>query len=338
MISPMKKIIVLGGTGFVGAHVCEKLVSDGWEVTVPTRRRVKAQAVQHLPNLTVLELDVNDEAALTRAVTSHDALVNLVAILHGTQEAFERTHVALPRKIAKACLAAGVKQVVHVSALGADALQPQKLPSMYLRSKSEGEAVLMQAAAGAGADAAGRAGFDLSILRPSVIFGAEDKFINVFAKLQRAFPVMPLAGAGARFQPVWVEDVATAVVRCLAGVSQAPSPRIIEAVGPEVFTLKQLVQLSAQLAGIGGGFGRPVFALPDWAARIQAKLMSLAPGEPVMSDDNLDSMKVDNVATGQHPGLDSLGIIASALQPIAQDYLNSSNLKTGLMGLRSRSH
>ena len=332
----MKKIIVLGGTGFVGAHVCEKLVRDGWAVTVPTRRRIKATNIMHLPNLTVLELDVNDEAALARAVAGQDALVNLVAILHGSKDAFERTHVALPRKIAKACLAGGVSQVVHVSALGADALQPERLPSMYLRSKSEGEAVLMQAASGAGAS--GQAGFDLSVLRPSVIFGAEDKFINVFANLQRMLPVMPLAGATARFQPVWVQDVAQAVVGCLAGASKAASPRIIEAVGPEVFTLKQLVQLSAQLAGIGGGFGRPVFALPDWAARVQAKLMSLAPGEPVMSDDNLDSMKVDNISSGQLPGLASLGIIASSLQPIAQEYLNGRNIRTGLMGLRSRAH
>jgi uncharacterized protein YbjT (DUF2867 family) len=330
----MKKIIVLGGTGFVGAHVCEKLVRDGWDVTVPTRRRVNATDIMHLPNLTVLELDAHDEAALTRAVAGHDALINLVAILHGTQEAFQRTHVDLPRKIAKACLAGGVQQVVHISALGADAVQPGKLPSMYLRSKSEGEAVLMQAAAGA----AGQAGFDLSILRPSVIFGAKDKFINVFAKLQRIFPVMPLAGASARFQPVWVQDVAQAVVSCLAGASKAASPRIIDAVGPEVFTLKELVQMSAQLAGIGGGFGRPVFALPEWAGRLQAKVMGLAPGEPVMSDDNLDSMKVDNVATGQQPGLASLGIIASALQPIAQEYLNARSVHSGLMGVRSRSH
>jgi NADH dehydrogenase len=316
----MKKIFVLGGTGFVGAHVCEKLVSDGWEVTLPTRRRANADQLKHLPNLTVLELDVHNEAALTHAVAGHEALVNLVAILHGTQAAFERTHVALPRKIAKACLANGVKQVVHISALGTDALQPQTLPSMYLRSKGEGEAVLIQAATGAGA-AVGHAGFDLSILRPSVIFGAEDKFLNVFAKLQKIFPVLPLAGADAQFQPVWVQDVATAVVRCLAGASPDASPRTIELVGPEVFTLKQLVKLAGQSAGLGGGFGRPVFGLPDWAARLQAKLMGLAPGEPVMSTDNLDSMKVPNVATGKYPGLDSLGITASALQPIAQGYL-----------------
>jgi len=317
----MKKIFVSGGTGFVGTHVCEKLVREGWHATVPTRRAVNAKAIKLLPGLTVLELDVHDEAALTRAVAGHDALVNLVAILHGTQAAFEHVHVALPQKIARACLANGVAQVVHVSALGADSLQPELAPSMYLRSKSEGEAVLVQAATGGNAADAAQAGFDLSILRPSVIFGAEDKFLNMFAKLQKLLPVVPLAGAGARFQPVWVEDVASAVVRCLDGVSTQPSPRVIEAFGPEIFTLKQLVQMAAQLSGSGGGLGRPVIPLPGWAARLQATVMGLAPGEPMMSLDNLDSMKVDNVATGKHPGLDSLGITAAAVQPIAKQYL-----------------
>lgn len=317
----MKKIIVLGGTGFVGAHVCEKLVREGWQVTVPTRRRANADAVKHLPGLTVLELDAHDEAALTRAVAGHDALVNLVAILHGDQATFEHVHVALPKKIAHACLAGGVAQVVHVSALGADSLQPNKSPSLYLRSKGEGEAVLLQAAVGGGAGAASHAGFDLSILRPSVIFGEGDKFLNLFAKLQKVFPMMPLAGASARFQPVWVQDVANAVMSCLKGVSTHPSPRIIEAVGPDVYTLKELVQLSAQLSGVAGGLGRPVIALPAWAGRLQAKMMGLAPGEPLMSVDNLDSMKVDNVASGKLPGLASLGITASALKPIAQQYL-----------------
>lgn len=317
----MKKTLVLGGTGFVGAHVCEKLVREGWQVTVPTRRRSNATQVMHLPGLTVLELDVHDEAALTRAVAGQGALVNLVAILHGDQVAFEHVHVALPQKIARACLAGGVSQVVHVSALGADSLQPNKAPSMYLRSKGEGEAVLLQAAEGGSAGAAAHKGFDLSILRPSVIFGEGDKFLTLFAKLQRLFPLMPLAGAAARFQPVWVEDVANAAVACLKGASGQPSPRIIEAVGPEMLTLKEIVQLSAQASGVAGGSGRPVIALPAWAGRLQATLMGLAPGAPLMSLDNLDSMKVDNVATGKWPGLESLGIKASALLPIARQYL-----------------
>jgi NADH dehydrogenase len=132
-----------------------------------------------------------------------------------------------------------------------------------------------------------------------------------------------LAGAEAKFQPVWVQDVATAVVRCLAGASTQPSPRVIEAFGPEILTLKQLVQISAQLSGAGGGMGRLVIPLPAWVGRLQATLMGMAPGEPMMSPDNLDSMKVDNVASGKHPGLDSLGIKSSALRPIARQYLGS---------------
>lgn len=317
----MKKILVLGGTGFVGAHVCEKLIREDFTVTLATRRRSNANHLIHLPGLTVQEFNVHDEAALTRAAAGHDGVVNLVAILHGTQADFEKTHVALPKKLAHACVSAGIKQVVHVSALGANALQPESAPSMYLRSKGEGEAVLNQAALGAGAGAAAQAGFDLSILRPSVMFGEGDKFINLFAKLQQVLPFMPLAGAAARFQPVWVQDVATAVVRCLKGASAQASPRVIEVAGPDVFTLKELVQIAGQLSGAAGGDGRPVIPLPGWAARLQATLMSFAPGVPLMSVDNLDSMKVDNVASGKLPGLASLGITASALKPIAQQYL-----------------
>jgi NADH dehydrogenase len=319
----MKKVIVLGGTGFVGSHVCEKLIREDWQVTVLTRRLSNAEKIKHLPGLTVLEVDVHDEPALTRAVVGHDALVNLVAILHGSQIAFEHAHVALSKKIARACLAAQVTRVVHLSALGADALQPEKSPSMYLRSKGEGEAVLIQAATGGSAGAGADTGFDLSILRPSVIFGAGDKFLTVFAKLQKLVPVVPLAGASAKFQPVWVEDVAHAVLRCLADHGHTASPRTIELVGPDVFTLKQLVQISAQVAGLMAGLGRPVISLPEWAGRLQAKLLELAPGEPLMSLDNLDSMKLDNVSTGKLPGLTSLGITASALKPIAQQYLRS---------------
>lgn len=337
----MEKIIVLGGTGFVGAHVCEKLVRQGWRVTVPTRRRLHASHLLHLPSLTVLELDVHDEAALTQAVAGHDAVVNLVAILHGTQTDFDRVHVALPQKLARACVAAGVKRVVHVSALGANARQPETAPSMYLRSKGQGEAVLTQAAAGAVAGAGAGTGFELTCLRPSVIFGAEDKFLNLFAKLQKMLPVMPLASAGARFQPVWVEDVATAVVRSLASDRRAcagsMSP-VFELCGPQVFTLKELVQLSAQLSGVRGGRGRPVIALPSWLGRLQARLMALVPGQPLMSVDNLDSMRVDNVASGQWPGLPDLGITPAALRPIAQDYLTNNQPDRGLPGLRLKAH
>src|ERR1035437_10211867 len=335
----MKKVMVLGGTGFVGAHVCEKLVRQGWHVTVPTRRRSNARHLLHLPLVTVLELDVHDAAALAHALVGHAALVNLVAILHGTQAAFDKVHIMLPGTLARACVAVGVKKIVHISALGANAQQPQTAPSMYLRSKGQGEAVLMQAAS-AGAGPGEQAAFDLTILRPSVIFGGEDKFLNVFAKLQQVLPIMPLACANARFQPVWVEDVANAVVRSLE-CGAAPGvhvPALLELCGPDIFTLRELVQLSAQLSGVCEGRGRPVIALPLWLGRLQAAFMSLAPGEPVMSRDNLDSMTMDNVASGKLPGLQSLGITPSALRPIAQDYLTQNQPGSGLQGIRRRSH
>jgi NADH dehydrogenase len=311
----MKKIFVLGGTGFVGTQVCKKLAALGLQITVPTRQKNGVGTVSALPGVTVVAVDVHDEAALTRALAGHDAVVNLVAILHGSPSAFERVHVALPRKLLRACLAHGVQHLVHVSALGVNGAQPDNAPSEYLRSKGRGEAVLLHSDKP-------HPQLDVRVIRPSVIFGAADKFLNMFAKLQQVFPVMPLAGAQARFQPVWVDDVAEAVVRCLQMPrGAAKGAHVIEACGPEVFTLKELVQLSARVRGINGGKGRPVIALPRWMAYVQASLMELAPGEPLMSRDNLESMKTDNVATGAVPGLESLGIQAAALEPIARTYL-----------------
>ncbi len=322
----MKNVLILGGTGFVGSHVCEKLVRAGWNVTVATRRRSHARHVMHLPSLTVQELDVHDAAALARAATGQDAVVNLVAILHGTQAAFDKAHVELPQKIAAACTSAGVGKLVHISALGVNVQKPGAPPSMYLRSKSLGEAILL----------ASCSQLALTILRPSVIFGAGDKFLNVFASLQKVFPFMPLAGAEARFQPVWVEDVAAAVVKSLersgAGV------QTLEACGPEVFTLKQLVEISAKLAGVNAGQGRPVFGIPGWAATLQARMMEMMPGAPLMSRDNLASMQVANVATPGMPDLSALGIQPAALQPIARDYLSQGSPWHDLLGVRLRSH
>lgn len=317
----MKKILVLGGTGFLGRHICEKLTRLSYRVTVPTRRSENAKPIQHLPLLDVIEADVHDPAALAQLVAGHDAVINLVAILHGNAAAFERTHVALPKLLAQVCVQAGVQRLVHVSALGA-ALDA---PSMYQRSKAQGEAVLQAA------------GLDLTILRPSVMFGAEDKFLNLFVKLQKIFPVMPLAGAATRFQPVWVEDVAQAMVNSLRRLDQgADKPRsaVYEAYGPDVFTLKQLVQLAGAWAGIRHGRGRPVLALPMALGKLQAALMRLLPGEPLLSRDNLDSMQVDNVASGQLPGLAGLGVTPSALAAVAPLYLGQQSAAAHLLALR----
>ena len=337
----MKNVLVLGGTGFVGAHVCEKLIRAGLRVTVPTRRAVNARNILHLPALTVLERDVHDEAALTQAMEGVDAVVNLVAILHGSPAAFEWVHRALPEKIARACVAQGVRQLVHVSALGTDYQKPQACVSNYLRSKGEGEAALMRILGWPQANAtdALRPHTGLAVLRPSVIFGAQDQFLNVFAKLQKWFPVMPLAGADAKFQPVWVEDVAAAVVRSvLRGLSGPPSWQVFELVGTKVYRLRELVQLAARLSGVNGGRGRPVIGLPRWAGKVQAAVLGLLPGQPLMSADNLDSMQADNVATGQYPALQALGITPTALAAIAPQYLVANPEKTGRLAIRHRAH
>lgn len=310
----MSKVLVLGGTGFVGRHVCEKLQRAGWSVTVPTRRAVNAASVQHLPRLTVIEADVHDPAALARLLPGHDAVVNLVAILHGSEAAFERIHVELPRKIAAACLASGVRRLVHVSALGV----AEDGPAKYQRSKARGEALLRAA------------GLDLTVLRPSVIFGAGDRFLNLFAQLQAVFPVMPLAGASARFQPVWVEDVACAVVACLQDATTVG--HTYDCAGPDVLTLADLVRL----AGRHGSRVRPVLPLPMALGRLQALMMELAPGEPLMSRDNLDAMRVDNVATGQHPGLAALGITPASVHAIAPGYLGQRGVRSGLLKARAQ--
>jgi NADH dehydrogenase len=308
----------LGGSGFVGRHVCEKLARLGWHITVPTRRAVNAAGVQSLPGLTVIEASVHKEADLVRLMPGHDAVVNLVAVLHGSEKRFESVHVDLPGKIASAMKKAGVPRLVHVSALGAD---PQG-PSMYQRSKARGETVLHNA------------GLQLTILRPSVIFGAEDKFLNLFADLQAVAPFMPLAGSGTRFAPVWVADVARAVAVCL----QKPDTigQTYELCGPDVLTLGELVKLAGQWAGVNQGRGRPVIGLPMWVGWLQAAAMELAPGEPLMSRDNLASMKVDNVATGKLPDLSDLGISAASAAGVAPSYLGHRGPRSRMNGWRER--
>lgn len=309
----MQKILVLGGTGFVGRHVCEALTRAGLQVTVATRRAKHASVVQTLPGLEVLEADVHQEAELARLLPGHGAVVNLVAVLHGTQRQFQQVHVDLPAKLVRAMAAAGVDRLVHVGALGASA----DGPSNYLASKHAGEQVVRQS--------------DLSwtVLRPSVVFGAEDRLLNTFATLQSVAPFVPLAGADTRFQPVWVGDLARAVVQCL--LKPQTGGQVYEIGGPDTYTLADMVRVAGRLSGNP----RPVIGLPVALGYFQAAFLQCLPGVPLMSTDNLRSMEVDNLPSGQYPGLSDLGITASALEPVAALYLDGQGKADPLLRVRA---
>lgn len=313
-----QRILILGGTGFVGRSVLERLVrrnaGGGGVLRVPSRRPSRAAHLRHLPTVELLAADVNNPAVWQGLLKGMDAVINLVAILHGDARSFHQAHVEIPRQLAAACREAGVRRVLHVSALGVG----DQAPSEYLRSKAAGEAVLKAA------------GLDLTVLRPSVIFGAHDRFMNLFATLQRVAPVVPLAGAAAQFQPVWVDDVAAALVQALD--QDSTIGQTLECAGPQCLTLRQLVQA----AGLWSGHPRPVWPVPDWAGRLQAGLMQLLPGEPLMSLDNLRSMQVPNVATGTLPGLKQMGIQPSAVADVMAPWLAQQGAPSRLDVARSR--
>lgn len=297
----MKKLLVLGGSGFVGRSLCEQLVRryPGIQIVVPTRRAPHAGHLRTLPGVEIIVANVHDPVQLTALVRGCDAVVNLVAILHGKAADFDAVHHRLPEALTRAMHAAGVLRLVHVSALGAASYAP----SNYLRSKAAGEEALKAG------------GLAVTILRPSVIFGHRDRLLNLFARLQSMAPVMPLAAGHVHFQPVWVEDVVAAIVKVLEDPSWIG--RTVECCGPQVLSLSEIVRLAGRLSG----HERPQIPLPGWAARIQAFLLECLPGQPLMSRDNLDSMRVPSVASGRLPGLPDLGITPTPIGAVAPGYL-----------------
>ncbi len=299
-------ILLIGGSGFIGTHIAARLSAAGRRVIVPTRRYTRANHLLVLPTVQIVEADVFDAATLDRLLGQVDAVINLVGVLHSRPghpwgPAFEQAHVALPRLLAQACQRKGVARVLQMSALGADAHGP----SMYSRSKAAGERVLLEAD-----------GLQVTAFRPSVVFGPEDSFLNLFAKLQSLAPVMAVGGADAKFQPVYVGDVAQAFVDALD--QPASFGKVYELVGPHVYTLRELVRL----AGKYSGHRRPVIGLPDAIARLQAFVLEHLPGPTLMSRDNLDSMQADNVASGQYPLPPHWK--PTPLEAVAPDYLRPS--------------
>jgi uncharacterized protein YbjT (DUF2867 family) len=299
------RVLVLGGSGYVGRSVCAALSARGAALRVLTRDLLKARPLQVLPSVEIATGSPHDDATLAQALDGVDAVVNLVGILHQSRrQPFEKVHVELPRRIARACRAAGVTRLVHMSALHAG----HEGPSEYLRSRGRGEDAIRE-------DGVGLA---VTIFKPSVIFGRDDSFLNLFAGLMRAFPVVPLAGARTKFQPVWVEDVARAVAVSLPDARTFG--RSYDLCGPGTYTLEEIVQFVAGLQGLR----RLVLPLPGWAATAQAFVLEQLPG-PVMTRDNLASMKVDSVCGCPFPEV--LGFAPAAMEAIVPDYMASAGLR-----------
>jgi NADH dehydrogenase len=290
-----QRVLLIGGSGFIGSSVAARLSTAGMDITIPTRRLSRAMHLALLPTVHIVEADISQAGTLERLATGMDAVIYLPGVLNGN---FELVHVTLPERAACAAVAARVSRFVLMSALGASMTAPSK----YLQTKERGEAAVLRVCEPFKA-------MQVSILRPSVVFGEGDKFLNTFARLAALAPFIPLGSTSALFQPVWVEDVARAVERCLT--DPAASGRTWPLVGPRIYTLRELVEIAMRLAG----HQRFIVPLGKGLAALQALVFEHLPGS-LITRDNVASMQVPNTSDTPYP----FGQ-AAELETIAAGYL-----------------
>lgn len=301
---------VLGGSGFLGRHLAARLTRQNSDVKILTRSAARHRELLVLPGVRLVEADVHDPQVLTREFAGCGTVINLVGILNERGHrgrGFRRAHPELAQKVLRACRAAGVKRLLHMSALHAD----PKGPSHYLRSKGQAaEAVL------AARD------LEVTVFEPSVMFGPGDSFLNRFAHLLKLAPgVFPLACPRARFAPVYVGDVAEALVRSLTERSSFGGRYSL--CGPKTYTLHELVRYTAGLQGLH----RLIIGLPQPLSWLQAVVMEWLPDKP-FSLDNYHSLRVDSVC-GQN-GFAAFGIEPLALEAVVPTYLGRFTAQAGL--------
>jgi NADH dehydrogenase len=291
--------------------VVRRLAAAGLQVRVPTRKRERAKELILLPTADVVEADVHDERTLGQLTAPVDAVINLIGILHGD---FQRTHVELVRQVIAACRDNGVRRLLHVSALKA----ATDAPSAYQRSKAQAESLVREAQGDT---------LQTTIVRPSVIFGREDRFLNLFAGLVRRLPVLALACPDARFQPVHVDDVARAIAASLA--NPHTFGQTYELCGPHAYTLRQLVDFVQRCIGVH----RPIVGLGPRLSYLQAAVLEHLPGR-LMTRDNVLSMRVDNVCEGAFPAV--FGFAPAPLEAIVPVYLGEASPRARYRWFRFR--
>jgi uncharacterized protein YbjT (DUF2867 family) len=302
-------ICVLGGTGFVGTELVARLVRDGHNVRVPTRRLANGNHLRVLPTLQLAVANIHDSRTLGQLFTGMNVVINLVGILNERGRAtFRSVHTELATKVLEAMRAQRVSRLLHMSSLAAGA----QAPSQYLRSKGDAEAQVRVAAATIGS----------TIFRPSVIFGPRDSLTNRFAGLLRmSGGILPLARPKARFAPIYIGDVVEAFVRALQ--DRSTIGKSLDLCGPDVMTLEELVRLTAASAGLPCH----IVPLPNFVAALQGAAMGLLPGKP-FSTDNYRSLTVDSVC--KQNGCAALGLQPARMEAVVPGYLNDHSLQNRL--------
>lgn len=309
----VKTVCILGGAGFVGSSIVAKLDAAGYQIKVLSRRREASKHLILLPNVQVVECDVMNNHALKDALAGADAVINLIGILHESRKVtFEEMHHQLPRRVAQVCESLGIERLIHMSALQASS----QAPSQYLMSKAKGEAALSDF----------NKKLNITIFKPSVIFGRNDSFLNLFANLVRYLPVVALAKPNAQFQPIWVEDVASCFVNALENTDTYD--KSYELGGPTIYTLRALVQKVMDILGKQ----RPIIGLNDSLSMAQAFAMELLPIK-LMTRDNVKSMALDSVT--RQPIAPELNVIPTPLEAVVPEYLMNDTPRGAYDGFRS---
>lgn len=294
-----KQVCIFGGTGFIGKMIVYRLCAQGWRVRIATRHPQSAYDLKPsgvVGQVAAIAADLDNPAS---AIDGCDAVINCIGILfERKKQTFQRLHVDFPERLAQACAEKNIDHLIHISALGVDTSQ-----SRYAKSKAEGENRVMDNMP------------STTILRPSIVFGPEDGFFNLFASLSSLLPVLPLIGGGhTKFQPVYVGDVADAVMACLS--DNKTKGCLYELGGPEVDSFKDLLKRLARHTGRS----RVLVPLPFCVAKIEAFFLQFLP-KPLLTPDQVESLRYDNQVSGNHPILADLGITPTAMDAILPTYL-----------------